>query len=96
MHSNEDYVIAENEEICGFGSGDFAKSAEANDIMSDCNGRWALFDLSGKASDAWVVLEHSRKLPEHLRELAIFNKARQVIVWSTQWCILNCPECTFW
>ena len=74
LHSNEDYVVPEHEELCGFGSGDFAKQAEAADVMGDCAGRWVLYDLSGTAADKLAILEHSKKLPEHLRELDIYNK----------------------
>eukprot|EP00435_Cladocopium_sp_Y103_P062673 s100_g24.t1 len=74
LYSNEDYVVDEHVELCGFGSGDFAKQAEAADVMGDCAGRWALFDLSGNSAEQVVILEHSKKLPDHLRELDIYNK----------------------
>lgn len=75
IHSNEDYVVAMHEELCSFGSGDYVKEAEAKDVMSDVGGRWLAFDLTGPASVQFAILEHSRKLPEHLREQDWFNKA---------------------
>lgn len=74
IHSNEDYVVPLHEELCSFGSGDYVKEAEAKDVMSDIGGRWLVYDLSGPASDHFAILEHSRKLPEHLREQDWFNK----------------------
>ena len=73
LHSEENYEVQQHTELCGFGNGDFAKSGEAADIMSDATARWALYDLS--AEDSLVVLEHSKKLPEHLKEQPWFNKA---------------------
>lgn len=72
--SNENYTVPAGEELFGFGSGEFLKGAEAKDVMSDCEARWLVFDLS--KDGARVIMEHSRKLPEHLRELDLFNKAR--------------------
>jgi len=111
--------------ICsGFGSGDYVTQGEASDVLSDLDGRWVRFDLSGKADgylgfeqvstknlsssintfsildskqnsklssrfkfmiafSIWlflfnvrhnVIVESSKKLPEHLAEVDMYNK----------------------
>ena len=82
IHSNEDYVVPMHEELCSFGSGEYVKEAEAKDVMTDVGGRWISYDLTGPACDHYAILEHSRKLPERLREQDWFNKV--TLIWKAK------------
>ncbi|CAE7339927.1 unnamed protein product, partial [Symbiodinium sp. CCMP2456] len=66
--------IPSNMEFFGFGSGDFADGATANDVLSDPNGRWFRYCLTGSIKDIQVIVECDRKLPEEVKDLAIWNK----------------------
>ena len=66
-------------EICGFGSGEFLKGAEADDAMSTTDGRWFRFSL--ESGEDMVVLEKPRKTPDHMANSTFFNKV---------WCIVHC------
>ncbi|OLP75981.1 hypothetical protein AK812_SmicGene44142 [Symbiodinium microadriaticum] len=66
--------IPSNMEFFGFGSGDFADGATANDVLSDPNGRWFRYCLTGPVKDLLVIVECDRKLPEEVKGLAIWNK----------------------
>ena len=83
LWSNEDYVIPENEEMFGFGSGEYVTEALASDVMGDQDGRWWQFNLEGSAKNLLVILDQGRKLAGHLKGLDIFNKAP-----STEWLLL--------
>ena len=61
-------------EFFGFGSGDFAGGATANDVLSDPGGRWFRYSLAGNMKDLLVIVECDRKLPEEVKSLAIWNK----------------------
>ena len=37
--------------ISGFGSGDYVSKSEAADVLSNVDGRWVRFDLTGKAEE---------------------------------------------
>ena len=63
-------------EFFGFGSGDFIDGATAKDILSDPTGRWFRYSLDANMKDLQVIVECDRKLPEDVRNLSIFNKAR--------------------
>eukprot|EP00435_Cladocopium_sp_Y103_P035840 s1440_g9.t1 len=62
---------AEHTELFGFGSGEFAKGSEAQDLMT-ADGRWLRYYMD--SSDAMVILEKQRKTPDHLENAAFFNK----------------------
>ena len=66
--------IASNTEFFGFGSGDFADGATANDVLSDPTGRWFRYSLAGSVKDAMIIVECDRKLPEDVKNLAVWNR----------------------
>lgn len=35
----------------GFGSGDYVSKSEATDVLSDLEGRWIRYDLTGRADE---------------------------------------------
>ncbi|CAE7240032.1 unnamed protein product [Symbiodinium sp. CCMP2592] len=59
----------------GFGAGDFLDGPTAKDIVSDSNGRWYVYSLSGPLADTIVIFESDRKLSEELKALPVWNQA---------------------
>ena len=43
--------------LWGFGSGDYVSKSEAADVLSDLEGRWVRYDLTGKA-DEYLGIPH--------------------------------------
>ena len=83
--------IPSNMEFFGFGSGDFADGATANDVLSDPNGRWFRYCLTGPVKDLLVIVECDRKLPEEVKGLAIWNKVTEMQSMSlSQHCVCVC------
>ena len=74
LRSQENYVVKQHEELFSFGSGDYVRGAEAQDVMSDVGGRWLCYNFTGLASEHVCIVEHSTKLPGHLKEQDWFNK----------------------
>ena len=77
LHSQENFVVKQHEELFSFGSGDYVRGAEAQDVMSDVGGRWLCYEFSGLASEHYCIVEHSQKLPGHLKEQDWFNKVHR-------------------
>ncbi|CAE7775676.1 unnamed protein product [Symbiodinium sp. CCMP2592] len=74
IHSDRITNVPSNMEFFGFGSGDFADGATANDVLSDPSGRWFRYSLAGSMKDLLVIVECDRKLPEEVKSRAIWNK----------------------
>ena len=75
------YTVPMNTELFGFGSGDFAKGSEAQDLMT-ADGRWLRYFMD--TPESLVILEKQRKTPDHLENAAFFNKdhGSQSCVWG--------------
>ena len=69
--STAPHTVQDHTELFGFGSGEFVKGSEAQDIMT-ADGRWLRYFI--ESSDAMVILEKQRKTPDHLEHAAFFNK----------------------
>ena len=69
------YTVPSLAELCGFGSGDYAKDSEGADVMSDTSdtGRWLLYKFTEPSEN--VILEKQRKTPEHLESASFWNQA---------------------
>ena len=80
--SNDAHTVEMWTELFGFGSGDFSKGSEATDVSSDADGRWLEFSVT--RSDTPVILEKQRKSPEHLENMACWNK-----VWLLETTVLH-------
>ena len=74
VHSEKIAAIPANSEWMGFGSGDFADGATANDVLSDPSGRWFRYGLTGPMRDIMIIVEVDRTLPEELKQLSVWNK----------------------
>lgn len=74
VHSEKIAAIPLNTELLGFGSGDFADGATANDVLSDPSGRWFRYALTGPSKDVRVIVGCDRTLPEDLKHLPVWNK----------------------
>ena len=71
--STAEHTVAQCTELFGFGSGDFVKGGEANDLMSAAEARWLRYAF--EKGDDLVILEKQRSSPEHLGGASFFNKA---------------------
>lgn len=74
VHSDKIASIPANTEWLGFGSGDFADGATANDILSDPSGRWFRYGLGGPMKDVLIIAECDRTLPDEVKNLTVWNK----------------------
>ncbi|CAE7786127.1 unnamed protein product [Symbiodinium microadriaticum] len=78
VHSEKISSIAANTEWMGFGSGDFADGATANDVLSDPGGRWFRYALTGPMKDVFIIPECDRTLPDELKNLTVWNKVQSL------------------
>ena len=62
-----------NMELFGFGSGELVDGATAQHVLSDEAGRFFRVQLQGLNQPA--IFEPDRKLPQEIKNLAIWNKA---------------------
>ena len=65
-------------ELFSFGSGQYVQNTEADDVMSDLQGRWLCYALRRHVRENYVLLESNRKMGDHLRGKAFLDKARQL------------------
>ena len=70
--STAEYTVPQHTELFGFGSGDFIKGSEAQDVMT-ADGRWVRYFMD--SNEALIILEKQRKTPDHLESATFFNKA---------------------
>lgn len=70
--STAEYTVPQHTELFGFGSGDFLKGSEAQDVMT-ADGRWVRYFMD--SNEALIILEKQRKTPDHLESATFFNKA---------------------
>ncbi|CAK9110935.1 unnamed protein product [Durusdinium trenchii] len=73
--SGKAFEVEPNTEVFGFGSGDFLKGSQCNDVTSDVSaeGRWLLFALSD-ANDLVVLEKQRTPQTQHLESLTFWNK----------------------
>ena len=74
------YTVPMNTELFGFGSGDFAKGSEAQDLMT-ADGRWLRYFMD--TPESLVILEKQRKTPRSFGKRSLFQQGP----WFTILCL---------